>query len=489
MRKGKTKTPITKPDLTLEVKNFGPISKGSISLKNLTVLIGPNNSGKSYIAMLVHAFIKSYYNRFKAEGAEQLSKLSNPEYDRNTIEKNLTELEKFLNAFAGNSKDELEIPKEISDQIIDELYQYYFKHNFIDEIETIFACENKELVRIDGTSYTIKIFCDGNVSELSQGRKSKSMKLTNSFEYFKYKIRDNESALPKKDNSENILSLYKKTISENMHFVMSVIIYNYNLELIRRSTTLLSYYFPAGRTGIFQSYRAILSNSLSNFIYSSKSKTELPHIQSVVLRLISDIISMSDKESPLYNIAVEFEKEIAKGEIFLKKVIPTSIPEIQYSFKGATIPLHRTSSTISELAPIILYLKYLIEPGNILIIEEPEAHLHPENQRLMAKLLVRLIRAGVYVIITTHSDFLLEQLSNYLMLSSVPENKKKLFDIETYLSADEIGAYVFQQDKTGGYQIRAVEIDKDDGISDEEFLKVNKALYDETVRIKDAIME
>lgn len=66
MGKGKSKKPktIKKPDLSVEVKNFGPISKGAISLKNLTVLIGPNNSGKSYMAMLVHAFAESYSQRF-----------------------------------------------------------------------------------------------------------------------------------------------------------------------------------------------------------------------------------------------------------------------------------------------------------------------------------------------------------------------------------------------------------------------------------------
>ncbi len=44
-----------KIELSIEAKDFGPISGGKITLKPLTLFIGPNNSGKSYAAMLVHS--------------------------------------------------------------------------------------------------------------------------------------------------------------------------------------------------------------------------------------------------------------------------------------------------------------------------------------------------------------------------------------------------------------------------------------------------
>ncbi len=49
-----------KLELKIEVKNFGPISFGEITLKPLTLFIGPNNSGKSYAAMLIHSIFESY---------------------------------------------------------------------------------------------------------------------------------------------------------------------------------------------------------------------------------------------------------------------------------------------------------------------------------------------------------------------------------------------------------------------------------------------
>ena len=46
--------------LNIRIENFGPISKGEIRLKPLTVLMGPNNSGKSYAAMLIYSLLSAY---------------------------------------------------------------------------------------------------------------------------------------------------------------------------------------------------------------------------------------------------------------------------------------------------------------------------------------------------------------------------------------------------------------------------------------------
>ena len=46
-------------NLKLAVKNFGPIREGEVEFKPLTVFIGPNNSGKSYMATLLYALLKA----------------------------------------------------------------------------------------------------------------------------------------------------------------------------------------------------------------------------------------------------------------------------------------------------------------------------------------------------------------------------------------------------------------------------------------------
>lgn len=46
-------------------------------------------------------------------------------------------------------------------------------------------------------------------------------------------------------------------------------------------------------------------------------------------------------------------------------------------------------------------------PGSLLIIENPEAHLHPRSQSIMGRFLARVAAAGVQVVVETHSDHIL----------------------------------------------------------------------------------
>lgn len=44
---------------SLEIENFGPITKGSLTINPLTIFVGKNNTGKSYTAMLYYSLIRS----------------------------------------------------------------------------------------------------------------------------------------------------------------------------------------------------------------------------------------------------------------------------------------------------------------------------------------------------------------------------------------------------------------------------------------------
>ena len=47
--------------LTVSVENFGPIREGTVELRPLTVFVGPNNTGKSYMAMLIYAVARKHW--------------------------------------------------------------------------------------------------------------------------------------------------------------------------------------------------------------------------------------------------------------------------------------------------------------------------------------------------------------------------------------------------------------------------------------------
>lgn len=61
---------------------------------------------------------------------------------------------------------------------------------------------------------------------------------------------------------------------------------------------------------------------------------------------------------------------------------------------------------ISYTLPVITALVFA-EPGSLLMIENPEAHLHPDGQLQLARLMALTAQRGVQIIVETHSDHII----------------------------------------------------------------------------------
>ncbi len=81
------------------------------------------------------------------------------------------------------------------------------------------------------------------------------------------------------------------------------------------------------------------------------------------------------------------------------------------------LPLHLASASARELADLYFFLRHTAGKNHLLIIDEPESHLDTANQVQLARLLARCTRAGLKVLVSTHSDYLLKELNNLIMLS------------------------------------------------------------------------
>ena len=121
--------------------------------------------------------------------------------------------------------------------------------------------------------------------------------------------------------------------------------------------------------------------------------------------------------------------------------------------------------------------------GDVLMIDEPELSLHPNNQRKIARLLAQLVNKGIKVVISTHSDYIVKEINSLIMLSQDNKNRQKLmarFGIEEdeILSPDKVGAYLFK-DNT----IKPMEITSNEGIIATTFDDVIRDLSEETQTI------
>ena len=163
------------------------------------------------------------------------------------------------------------------------------------------------------------------------------------------------------------------------------------------------------------------------------------------------------------NINVDFIRrleDVAKGESFLVKDYPQILKDFadiidgEYiignndtiyfkptKFVGRLRPkltMDESSSAVRSLLDIGFYLRHVAKPGHLLMVDEPELNLHPENQRRIARLFARLVNVGVKVFVTTHSDYIVKELNTLIMLNHDEPHLKRIAEDNGYLEVDLI---------------------------------------------------
>ncbi len=100
------------------------------------------------------------------------------------------------------------------------------------------------------------------------------------------------------------------------------------------------------------------------------------------------------------------------------------------------IPLHLASSSARGLADLYFYLRHQARQGDLLIVDEPESHLDTQNQIFLARTLARFVNAGIKVLVTTHSDYLVKEINNLIMLGEIADKRNDALEQWGYSASD-----------------------------------------------------
>jgi len=428
------------------LKKFAVIQElqGELELKDLTIFMGDNSAGKSYMAMLIHSFITM------SRGYEDKNflKAINSKYSEYSFLKKITKnIENILNkkldtiniSFDENDKNTLKEMINFSNEYLLKKYlsQALFEENNIENIEI-------ELGNIDKILPKILL-----------------IKYSNSFETMTIEISI--------DNRQRIVSDFQGEFSkeiilkETINNILSALIER----VVKKTLPINSVYLPASRTGYLQTYKTLANNAI--FEKYNEDKTNHNHLSTIIRFFISQL----NNNTPFKNNSFSnfIEKSIINGSVNIYK--DNNNIEFQLS-NGKQMDLNYLSSTVSELIPLVVFLKRgVIKKNGLVVIEEPEAHLSFKNQKLIAQLIALFLQNNIKVLITTHSDFLIYELNNLIMKGTINKLKDSDSSTKKDIAIDyrKVGLYNFILGDSGS-TIEKVNISKY-GIN-------NKYIFDNT---------
>jgi predicted ATPase len=504
--------------LELTVKNFGPITKGTVQFKPLTVFVGSNNTGKSYMAQLLYALsrvrkemleifqsISTAYPPSRFLARERFSDLYVP-FSTRTVTLDGRTLNAFERLLPKNWSELVSRPMhmrgrdlEVHFDSLPQKLKGIFESYLTDSIGLFEYFLDRELVRC----------YDAKLSDLvcklgDHGRLTLDIKHDEPMLQLSYEVEGNHLTQVKQS-----LSLHGQVIKttlprmpirvdsgrlvtgdQHRRILIDIVnrFFGNSFQSLLDVFPKQSFYLPAARSGILHGQKAIATAGFRTMQRRAGIEPiSIPKFPGVVIDFLEAIYSIDKNErSRLYSLARHLEEVLTLGRIEFVEG-KQEAPEIYFREpKVGRLRLHRTSSMVSELAPVILLLKYLVSKGNTIIIEEPESHMHPAAQREIAKILVKLVRNGVNVLLTTHSDYLLQQISNLVSLSVKPDAQvEKLgYSKAEVVHPEEVGAYLFKRTSGDcGSIIEAIEVGEN-GILEDEFVNVAESLYHETIEAK-----
>ena len=465
----------------INVRSFGPIDEGNIEPRSLTVFTGANNSGKSYLGALLYAIHRASPVR------RQPLRLGGPTRRRRDSWSSelLAETSAvLLELRVERRSEEVRLPPSLYDYFAarrQEILRDYAAA-VADAIETAFGASLTELVRVPSRPYHgFRLRITGPRHDwtvrlsLSQGNR----RITAVAETDIGAILN--PAVPRALRAATRVS--REIRAESFLDELENVVLMGLFQSWPRSV----YYLPAARSGVLQSQRLLVTSWMQE---ASRrigfEEITLPRMAGISVDFINALFGTTPRRvTDLADVAEYIQEAVLGGGVSMEGE-PPAAPEITYHQGEVSLPVHRASSMVSELAPVVLFIRHLLGPGGFLVIEEPEAHLHPRMQAALARAIAMLVARGVYVLVTTHSEFFLTQLNNILLEGVLQARKSSSegSDNGSGLSMDRVIAYRFNRDGwQGGTNVEEMEVTPEAGIVQDDFAEVAEGLYAESVQL------
>ena len=492
----------TRRNTRIEVTNFGPVAKGAVDLRPLTVFVGRSNSGKTYVASLIYALHRTFagfppfpmvyrssgpsfgvqhdWSYFGVESPPTVADLSEDEihHVRSKLERRDGPLtfSDFPQRLCSAVRSHVEASTS-------------FEHDLLADLKRCFDITSVSALRSWGQpdGMTVATVVSQGNRELwrtdlgvSEGDGTVSVRIE--AEDFVLVPEDDK---PTRDRLMDAIDRKGSRVFDDI------------LDAAMAGREPDAYYLPASRGGIMECRRLIESGLVERSTrWRLEHPRELPTISGIVADFLQRLILYDEGgavDSPGLDLARDLERRVLLGQVRYTGRSKEGV-EFEYRPENATrsIRLSRSSSMVSELAPVVLMLRGFVKSHDLLILEEPESHLHPHAQMKMAESLAAIVRAGVQVLVTTHSDWLLQEIGNLLRegeLRESPVDPSSGSSRRSWLNQDEVGVWLFRDDGPGvGTTVKEIPFDPSEGVDPAEYEEVERELYNRSADLQNRLV-
>lgn len=397
--------------MKIKLQNLGVVKEAEIDLcKKLSLFCGPNSTGKTYVAYVIYGLTKLLMvgvPLFKMQELLEKKEVS-VELDYTKLFNLQKEYLRFIN---DNISSEFAARPEFFNS---------FKLQLITSLEEFQNDLRKSEVSFDYEMATISIQLKKDIdSDLAKITLQKPVTLTNA-----------------------------STATET--YILAIL-----SKYLINKTLLDSFILPVERNSVYTFSKELslrrLKKSDDNQNIEEAAElqeriTRYPHAIRDALTVAEDLANIIKKETKYKFLADDIENDILHGRILVSEQGELQFSSASYS--EIILPVHLSASLIKTLSGLIIYLRHQATSNDLIIIDEPELNLHPDNQILLTRIFAKLVNNGFRLLISTHSDYIIRELNNLIMLSSDKPEIKAIAEQFGYkddhkLDPDNVGAYLF----------------------------------------------
>jgi len=414
-------------------KNIGPVHEAELDLKDLTIIAGANNTGKTYLTYTLYGFL-----RFIREVIFSQNMISEIPFDINKASQSILE--------SGSVEYSIKGFEEKSKQVVSGVFRIFPKN-----IADIFSAPQKDFVKTEFGLYSDIISQGKRESVVRFGLKEKrSYRLTASYVegILSFKLNPLEPDFHQEAIEDMLVAAFTRLCMPDFPdpFILSserfgISLFYKELDFTKnRLVETLQKLKDLGSAKNIDPFFLFMEQASSRYAKPIKDNIDFTRDIARIRKQKSELIQSKDFCNKIKKIMGGSFKE-KNGEI---RFVSTAKKN-----KYFNIPLHLASSSARGLSDFYFYLAHIASRGQLLIIDEPESHLSPTNQIELARLLALCVNAGVKVFITTHSDYMVKEFNNLVMLSHDFSGKdrflkkySKHYGDGVFLKPDSVAAYV-----------------------------------------------